>query len=341
MTRIIYTKKECAPTLKAVSLFSGGLDSQLAACLIKEQGIDVVGVNFSTPFFGAEERTRLAAESLGIEYKLIDIGPAYLDVLKKPVYGYGKNLNPCIDCHGFMLKNAGDYMQEIGASFIITGEVVGQRPMSQNKSSLNAVEKLSGYKGLVLRPLSAQILPPTKAETEGWVDRSKLLNISGRSREVQMRLAEQYGIKDYPTPAGGCLLTQENFSKRLRMLLSVKPEAGVDEMEILKVGRHFDMGNDQLLVVGRNHAENEQLGRLATPDDYLLKVSDRPGPLGLIRLIKPSDMVDLKRSGAIVARYSDARDLPLAEIIVSRPGVEETIVFKVTPLPASEVPPTV
>jgi tRNA U34 2-thiouridine synthase MnmA/TrmU len=334
-------KKECAPKLKAVSLFSGGLDSQLAVCLIKDQGIDVVGVNFSTPFFGAEERTRLAAQALGIDFKLIDIGTAYLDVLKNPVYGYGKNCNPCIDCHGFMLRNAGDYMQEIGASFLITGEVVGQRPMSQNKSSLNAVEKLSGYKGIILRPLSAQILPPTKAETEGWVDRSKLLNISGRSRNVQMQLAEHYGIKDYPTPAGGCLLTQENFSKRLRMLLAVKPEAGTDEMEILKVGRHFYVSDDQLLVVGRNHAENEQLNRLAVADDYLLKVSDRPGPLGLIRSIKPSGTVDLKRPGAIVARYSDAKDLPLAEIIVSRPGVEKTIIFKVSPLPASEVPPTV
>ncbi len=327
--------------MKAVSLFSGGLDSQLAACLIKDQGIEVVGVNFTTPFFGAEERTRLAAQSLGIEFQLLDIGTSYLDVLKNPVYGYGKNHNPCIDCHGFMLRNAGDFMQEIGASFLITGEVVGQRPMSQNKSSLNAVDKLSGYKGLILRPLSAQILPPTIPELEGWVDRSQLLSISGRSRSVQMELAQQYGIKDYPTPAGGCLLTQENFSNRLRMLLAVKPKAGVDEMEILKVGRHFYLSEDQLLVVGRNHAENEKLNSLAMADDYLLKVSGRPGPLGLIRLVKPADAVDLNRAGAIVARYSDARDLPLAEIVVARPGVEETNVFEVVPLPASTVPPTV
>jgi len=327
--------------LKAVSLLSGGLDSQLAICLIKDQGIEVVAVNFATPFFGADERTRLAAESLGIEFQLIDIGTAYLDVLKNPVYGYGKNHNPCIDCHGFMLRNAGNYMREIGASFLITGEVVGQRPMSQNKSSLNAVDKLSGYKGLILRPLSAQLLPPTTAENEGWVDRSKLLDISGRSRKVQMQLAEHYGLNDYPTPAGGCLLTQENFSKRLRMLLAVKPEAGVDEMEILKVGRHFYISNDQLLIVGRNHAENERLNSLAVANDYLLKVTDLPGPLGLIRSLKSSHIFDLERTAAIVARYSDARDLPVAQIEVARPGVKETIIMAVTPLSASEVPPTV
>ncbi len=327
--------------MKAVSLYSGGLDSQLAVCLIKDQGIEVVGVNFVTPFFGAEDRFRLSAQQLGIDYHEINIGNIYMDVLNNPVYGYGKNFNPCIDCHGFMLKNAGIFMQEIGASFLVTGEVVGERPMSQNKSSLNAVEKLSGYKGLILRPLSAQLLPPTIPETEGWVDRSKLLAISGRSRTPQMQLAEHYGIKNYPTPAGGCLLTQENFSKRLRMLLAVKPEAGADELEILKVGRHFYITDDQLLVVGRNHAENERLNDLAAADDYLLKVIDRPGPLGLIRSINHSKAVDLQLPAAIVARYSDARDLPVAQIEVARPGVKEKIIMEVTPLPASAVPPTV
>ena len=327
--------------MKAISLFSGGLDSQLAVCLMKDQGIEVVAVNFVTPFFGADERFSKSARDLGIEYHEIDISKIYMDVLKNPIYGYGKNFNPCIDCHGFMLKNAGDFMQEIGASFLFTGEVLGERPMSQNKSSLNVVEKLSGYKGLVLRPLSAQLLAPTIPEIEGWVDRSKLLDISGRGRSRQMQLADHYGIKDYPTPAGGCLLTQENYSKRLRKLLSIKPDASVDEMEILKLGRHFYIGDDLLLVVGRNHSENERLEKLAAVDDYLLKVVDRPGPLGLIRSLRYHNDVDLDMPAAIVARYSDARELPSAQLVVNRIGSEQTTSITVTPLHSSEVPPTV
>jgi len=327
--------------LKAVSLFSGGLDSQLAVCLIKDQGIEVIAVNYVTPFFGAEERFGMAARNLGIEYHEIDIGPIYMDVLKNPVYGYGKNFNPCIDCHAFMLKQAAIYMQEIGASFLITGEVLGERPMSQNKSSLLAVEKHSGCKGLILRPLSAKLLTPTIPETEGWVDRSKLLDISGRSRSRQMQLAEHYGITDYPTPAGGCLLTQENYSKRLRRLFAEKPDADVKEMDILKLGRHFYIGDGVLLAVGRNHAENEGLNSIANSDDYLLKVTDRPGPLGLIRSLKPYNDINLQLAAAIVARYSDARELPQAQIIVNRPGSEQTTVFTVVPLLPSEVPPTI
>jgi len=327
--------------LKAVSLFSGGLDSQLAVCVIKDQGIDVVAVNFVTPFFGADARFGQAARQLGIEYHEIDIGPIYLDVLKNPVYGYGKNFNPCIDCHAFMLKNARNFMQEIGASFLITGEVVGQRPMSQNKSSLKAVEKLSGCKGLILRPLSAQILDPTIPEIEGWVDRSLLLDISGRGRTRQMQLAEHYGIKDYPTPAGGCLLTQENYSKRLRKMFSLKPDAEVIELELLKLGRHFYIGDGVLLVVGRNHTENERLGSLAAADDYLLKVNDRPGPLGLLRALNPDETANLELAAAIVARYSDARELPLASMVVNRPGSEQITHFSVRPLLPSEVPATV
>lgn len=327
--------------MKAVSLYSGGLDSQLAVCVIKEQGIEVVAVNFVTPFFGAEERFSISAQHLGIEYHEINLGNSYMDVLNNPVYGYGKNFNPCIDCHAFMLKNAGLFMQDIGANFLITGEVLGERPMSQNKASLGLVAKLSGYQGLILRPLSAQLLTPTIPETQGWVDRSKLLDISGRGRTRQMQLAEHYGILEYPTPAGGCLLTQENFSKRMRRLLAIKPESEINEFEILKVGRHFYLGDNVLLVVGRNHAENERLNNLVSGDDYLLKVLNRPGPLGLIRPLGADEAVDVDMAAAIVARYSDARDLPLAQVQVSQPGREDTRIIDVIPLPPSEVPPTV
>ncbi len=327
--------------MKAVSLFSGGLDSQLAVCLMKDQGIEVIAVNFVTPFFGAEERFSQSARQLGIEYHEINIGPIYMDVLKNPVYGYGKNFNPCIDCHAFMLKNAAVYMQEIGASFLITGEVLGERPMSQNKSALSAVEKHSGCKGLILRPLSAKLLTPTIPEIEGWVDRSKLLDISGRSRIPQMQLAEHYGIKDYPSPAGGCLLTQENYSQRLRKLLAEKPDAEAEEMDILKLGRHFYIGDGVLLAVGRNHDENERINRIAVADDYLLRVTDRPGPLGLIRSLKPNDSIDLQLAARIVARYSDARDLSQAQVEVRQPGREQTIYLIVVPLLPAEVPPPV
>lgn len=327
--------------MKAVSLFSGGLDSQLAVCLIRDQGIEVIAVNFVTPFFGAESRFSEAASNLGIEYHEINIGTIYMDVLRNPVYGYGKNFNPCIDCHAFMLKNAAIYMQEIGASFLITGEVLGERPMSQNKSALSAVEKHSGCKGLILRPLSAKLLSPTIPEIEGWVDRNKLLDISGRSRIRQMQLADYYGIKDYPTPAGGCLLTQENYSKRLRRILAEKPNIVVEEMDILRVGRHFYIGDGVLLVVGRNHSENERLNKLAINNDYLLRVTDRPGPLGLVRSLKPDNHVDLELAAAIVARYSDARDLPQTQLAISRPGIEERTIMTVVPLSPAEVPPTI
>lgn len=323
--------------MKAISLFSGGLDSQMAVCVIKEQGIDVVAINFLTPFFGAQERTRQAAMDLGIEFHFLDIGPDYMDVLKKPVYGYGKNMNPCIDCHAYMFKRAGEYLQEFGASFLISGEVLGQRPMSQNKSALQTVNRLSGQQGLILRPLSAKLLDPTIPEQEGWVDRSRLLDISGRSRARQMQLAEHYGIKDYPSPAGGCLLTQENFSKRLRLLLALNPDATAQDTEILKTGRQLYLKDDQLLVIGRNHDENIRLQELANENDFLIKVVDRPGPLGLLRLHRMDDQAETDLAARIVARYSDARQEETANMKISRLSGEE-ILTQVVPLPAEEVP---
>lgn len=323
--------------MKAVSLFSGGLDSQLAVCLMKDQAVEIVAVNFVTPFFGADPNNRLAARQLGIEYHEIDIGQSYMEILKNPVYGYGRNINPCIDCHAFMLKNAGEFMEQVGARFLITGEVLGERPMSQNKSALQAVEKLSGMRGLILRPLSALLLKPTIPETEGWVERERLLDISGRGRKRQIELAQHYGIIDYPTPAGGCLLTQENYARRLRALLNAKPDAGCAEMAILKLGRHFYLDDNLLLVVGRNQAENEGIQRIAAQGDYLIKVADRPGPLGLLRVLKPSAQVDLKMPASIVARYSDARDLPSARININQICTAESE-LTIIPMPPAEVP---
>lgn len=298
--------------MKAICLFSGGLDSQLAAYLIKRQGIEVVGVCFQTSFFGNNPAIRESAARLDIPLHTLEIGPEYIsEVLLQPRYGYGKNLNPCIDCHGYMLRRAGDHMQNIEASFLVTGEVLGQRPMSQNKSSLQLVEKLSGYPGLIVRPLSAQLLPPTIPEQKGWINREHLLDISGRGRNRQMALAAEFEITDYPTPAGGCLLTEPGFARRLKRLLECHSHPTSADIELLKIGRHFYLDAGIVLVVGRNKAENEVLTRLAGGEDIIIKVADRPGPTGLLRMLQPGT-ANMEYAAAIVARYSDAKALPAA-----------------------------
>ncbi|MDD2619579.1 MAG: tRNA 4-thiouridine(8) synthase ThiI [Syntrophomonadaceae bacterium] len=327
--------------MKAISLFSGGLDSQLAVYLIKNQGIEVIGLNFVSPFFGANESTYKAAQELGIKLQTIDIGQEYIsEVLRKPVYGYGKNLNPCIDCHAYMLKRAGHFMEEYNASFILTGEVLGQRPMSQTRSALSSVDKISGYKGLTLRPLSALLLPETIPESEGWIDRNQLLDISGRGRSRQMELAQEFGIHDYPTPAGGCLLTDENFSRRIKPLLATKDEIDPLEIEVYKVGRHFIL-NGNLLVVGRNHAENERLQEIAAEADYLLKVIDRPGPLALFRSSSMPSQQEFEYVAAIVARYSDAKNETQATVKAFKTSSNDFQTFIVKPLSPEAVPVTV
>lgn len=312
--------------MKALSLLSGGLDSQLAVCVIMDQGIEVEAINFTTPFYGGGDKIAEAARNLGVTLTTFDIGEEYMEVLRNPRYGYGKNFNPCIDCHAFMIRKTAEYMKEAGASFIITGEVLGQRPMSQNRTSLDVVERLSGYPGLVLRPLSAKLLPPTIPEQEGWVDRERLLDIKGRSRQVQMELAKHYEIHDYPSPAGGCLLTVESFASRLQRLFELRPQATADETEILKVGRLFLLPDKGLLVVGRKQAENEKIEKLAGEQDYLFKVAADPGPTSLLRSYGSLTQEDLDWAASITARYSDAVDKPTAPVKVWQPGDSETLV---------------
>ncbi|HEX3011945.1 MAG TPA: tRNA 4-thiouridine(8) synthase ThiI [Syntrophomonadaceae bacterium] len=327
--------------MKAISLFSGGLDSQLAAYLIKQQGIEVIAITFTTPFFGGDDRNAAAAEKLGIEFLRIALGQEYKDVLQHPVYGYGKNMNPCIDCHAFMLKKARELMGSMGASFLVTGEVLGQRPMSQNKSALNAVDKLSGCKGLIVRPLSARLLPITIPEQEKWIDRERLLDISGRGRTRQMELANKFGIEDYPTPAGGCLLTEQNFANRLKLYLQKNPDAQLDSLQVLKYGRHFYLDDRTLLLVGRNKADNLKLLELANSGDYLIKVINYPGPVGLIPAPDTVDKELLRNAGAIVARYSDANKETLATVKISRQDNPFEQIFEVAPLPPEEVIPAI
>jgi len=270
--------------LKAIALFSGGLDSALAIKLIQDQNIEVEGVYIDTGFESNKEKIEYLqklAEELGIKLSVLDIKEQYIkEILFNPIYGYGKNMNPCIDCHANMIRVAKEYMKKTDAKFIISGEVVGQRPMSQRLPVLNAVNKLANAKGLVLRPLSAKLLPPTIPETKGWVDREKLLGISGRNRKVQLDLAKKYKLEHFESPAGGCLLTDINFSKRLKdfsKTLKLTP----DEIDLLKVGRHFNIEGKKI-IISRKAEENPVLKEYRGELFEKMYPKGFPGPGGLV-----------------------------------------------------------
>ncbi len=288
--------------MKAVVLISGGLDSALAVKLLCEQNIEVVAVNVVTRFGGGKtDHAALIAEDLGVRFVRIKAQDDYIDMLKNPKHGYGSNFNPCIDCHIYMIRKAGEMLESEGASFVATGEVLGQRPMSQNKGSLLRVEKESGMEGLLLRPLSAKKLKMSIPEREGWVDREKLLGIAGRGRKVQLELAEKYGLSGYSAPAGGCLLTNREFSARLRELLDRKDDPTDTDIELLKVGRHFWQG-DTLVIVGRNHNENLSILGLNKPEDCVLHVADDPGPVTIIRGNIDDDVI--RYAAGLTAKYA-------------------------------------
>jgi tRNA-specific 2-thiouridylase len=239
-----------------------------------------------------------------IEY-VLDITKDHWGMLRHPRYGYGKGMNPCIDCHALMVRKAAEWMEQEGIDFLFTGEVLGQRPFSQTKPSLRAVEKESGFLGRILRPLSALLLPETKPEQEGLVDRSRLLDISGRSRKRQMALAEEYGLNDYPTPAGGCLLTDPIFSIRLKELFSHSQEPQMREVELLKVGRHFRLNPEIKCIIGRNKKENEFIETWAGAEDGWARVVGYPGPMALaLGGITRSE--DWERFAQLCLSYSDA-----------------------------------
>ena len=295
---------------KAVGLLSGGLDSILAVSLVKRQGIDVVGLHFIIPFAASPEEERAGvsalAERLGASPRVEEMGEEYLAMLEKPAHGYGKNVNPCIDCHALMLRRAREVMLEEGASFVFTGEVLGERPMSQHRKALGIVETESGLAGLLLRPLSALLLPVTRPEEAGVVDRSRLYGISGRSRKPQMRLAEELGITQYPGPAGGCLLTDPVYSRKVRDLMR-HGELTLENARLLGTGRHYRLGDSVKLVVGRNQKENLVLESLAREADVVLSTFPVPGPVGLLRG-RDNGCVEL--SARICAAHSDAKREP-------------------------------
>jgi tRNA-uridine 2-sulfurtransferase len=327
--------------MKAIALLSGGLDSTLAAKVIMEQGVELEALNFMTVFCTCTNRgatclaSQKAVETLGIPLKVFNVSEEYLSVVKHPKHGYGSNMNPCIDCRIFMLMKAKAYMEESGAAFIVTGEVLGQRPMSQRKDAIHLIEKEAGLEGIILRPLSAKVLPTTIPEKEGWVDRVKLLKFHGRSRKPQIELAEHYGIHDYPCPAGGCLLTDPGFAKRMKDLMVHVPNFSLNDVHLLKMGRHFRLSPGVKLVVGRNEEENQKIQTFAQGEDILLKVSNFPGPLSLLR--GKLDQENIERAAAITAHYSKAKDLGNIEVTYKEVDEDHHRSLSVLPISRGEV----
>jgi len=312
---------EALPKGKAVALFSGGLDSSLAILVVMKQGIEVTAVTFLN-HFGCNIGDRSScssnpfptAEKFGFKVKLCHLSDKFLEIVKNPKFGHGKNMNPCIDCRILMLKEAKEMMDMIGADFLITGEVLGQRPMSQRRDTFPVIDREAGVEGYVLRPLSAKLLKKTIPEEKGIVNRDLLYDFRGRSRKPQMALAKEFGLTEYASPAGGCLLTDPNYSYRLKDLLANNPDPDFNDIELLRLGRHFRPSHECKIIIGRNKEENLQILSLADRDDIRLKVEGFGSPITLIRGKATHETINLAAS--LCARYSDARYLPVVEVTV-------------------------
>lgn len=294
--------------VKAVGLFSGGLDSALAIKLVQEQGIEVIALNFLGPFctcVGTGCSIVGLANKLGVKIKLMNKGKEYLRIVRHPKHGYGKNMNPCIDCKIFILKKAKQYARKIGAKFVFTGEVLGQRPMSQHYKTLMLIEKEAGLKGKVVRPLCAGLLNPTEAEKKAWINRDKLLDFKGRTRTPQLDLAKKYKIDGFMCGGSGCRLTEIGYSKKLRDLLEHKKRIRINDIQLLRIGRHFRHGKNKI-IAGRDESENNQIMRLKSKTDLIFEVKDHMGPTTLLRGKPSKELIILTAS--LTATYSDAKE---------------------------------
>ena len=330
-----YTKKA-----RGLSLLSGGLDSQLAVCVLRDAGAEVEGVTFATPFF-APDAARKAAAALGVTLHVIDFTDDELALVQNPPHGFGGAMNPCIDCHATMIRRAGELMARLGYDFVATGEVLNQRPMSQNRQSLGVVEKASGLSGRLMRPLCALLLDPTIPEQEGLIDRAKLLGLSGRRREPQFELAKKYGLVDYPSPAGGCKLTEKGFGRRLKDLML---HEGLDDrrlVELLNIARRFRLPDGTGVILGRDAAENAALVKARAPTDTLLAPVSVPGPTALVPNVCTPDGLD--QAARLVCAWSRFDNFPgdikvkvvadatTTERIIPRPYLRETFLpFQLT-----------
>ena len=301
---------------KAVSLLSGGLDSLIATKIIVEQGIEVEALHFTSPFCTCSKGNKgcgiqavRTASELGIEVKVRTKGLEYLEIVKKPKHRYGRAMNPCIDCRIFMLKHARQFMDEIGASFIITGEVLGQRPMSQRRDTIKLIEIESGLEGLIVRPLSARYFPATIPEQEGIVDRERLLGITGRSRKGQYGFVHSRGLTEFSCPGGGCLLTDPIFARKLKDLFTYQPELMMRDVALLKIGRHFRLDKKTKLVLGRNQDENSRLASFHVPPSVLLNPGDFKGPVGLLIGVFHDAVV--KQAANLMSYYGKNNSFPV------------------------------
>jgi len=292
---------------KAISLMSGGLDSTVATKVILDQQIEVTGVHFTSLFISRKDRGKnlraiQTASELGIRLLVLDKGPEFLEMVKHPRYGYGKNMNPCIDCRIFMLQKTRELMESENAQFVITGEVLGQRPMSQRRDTIERIERESGLQGRILRPLSAYHFPPTIPEQEGIVDRARLLNISGRSRRIQYELVKKYGLKAFHHPGSGCLLTDPIFSKKLRVLFTTDPDCTMKDIELLTIGRNFRLDHNTKLTIGRNKEENEIIQGMWEPGYTLISPMGFKGPQAILKGPLQGDI--LKYAAHLIAYFA-------------------------------------
>jgi tRNA U34 2-thiouridine synthase MnmA/TrmU len=319
-----------------IALFSGGLDSALAILLMLRQNIEVTALTFMT-HFGCDLGDRSscgsdpypASEKFGFNVKLMHLGQKFIDIVENPKHGRGSEMNMCVDCRILMLTEAKALMEMTNADFIVTGEVLGQRPLSQVKDKIHLVERETGLRGKLLRPLSAKLLPPTQPELSGLVDRELLEGISGRSRKRQIELAAEFGLDDYPTPAGGCLLTDHGYSNRLRDLMAHSERLSFDDLNLLRVGRHFRLDDRTKIIVGRNEDENQQLMGLRREHHCILEVTDVGSPVTLL-IGEPSEK-NLKMAGAITARYTTARDRAEVSVKAEVPVGGEEHEFRIPP----------
>jgi len=290
--------------MRALALFSGGLDSTLAMKLIVDQGIEVIAVNVNIGFGSTVDRTehmQNMCDQIGVKLEILDLRELYLEeVLFNPKYGYGKNFNPCVDCHGFMFRYTGQLLEKYDASFMISGEVVGQRPMSQRKDAMDNVKSLSNYDDLIVRPMCAKLLEPSLPEREGWIDREKLLDINGRNRQRQLDMAKEIGLKDFESPGGGCLLTEVQFSNRLRDFVD-NDNLEVDDINTLKAGRHLRLPDGAKLIVGRHQEDNDKLKNTISKKYYKARILDAVGPLSL--LDKKATQADKELASSFIVSY--------------------------------------
>lgn len=309
--------------MKAIALMSGGLDSTLAAALVSRLGIELIAFNAGGPFCLCTKKTKTGcvhsavtvAGALGLKIIQVNTAAEFLEIVKNPKHGYGSHMNPCIDCRILLFRKAKEVMASEGASFIITGEVLGQRPMSQRLAAMKLIDKEANLEGLVVRPLSAQVLDETIPEKMKWIRREDLLAIQGRSRKEQFVLAQSFNIVDYPCPAGGCLLTDPSFSVRVKDCL-LYGELSLDNLPLLKTGRHFRLSNKAKLVVGRNETENTRLENLANDSDLLFISEDVPGPVGLVR--GNFNSADYNEAASIIASYCDVEKGEDVTILLKR-----------------------